>query len=537
MEHIILIKKIKLFSLLFLILSCVIFALSCLYNKAFFHYLMDGSILWFQLRQALSILLLSATGYLLLRCIQKKIPEMWLYLFSFPVGACLWVFCSFVILLLGIPYKLPYTLLFMASILLLFYLIQKRLKRAAICSEFHLSASFIFIGLSLLVSTGFTYVFLAADSFYYFTNYGYSLTLIGNYAGFAGENSYNLNSIGQFLPLLCSYTSFWGIDQIYQIQAFLGLNLTICFAWAIYEILEPKTSKKSAVLYSLTFTGILLTSASYLIVSGWILANMYCMVFLFFVMFLGYWKNDKNEFDTQFLISIYLVALTLLRKDGIIFACFMLICIAGQNTYKIKNLIFMLLPSIIMELWWLGYVRLVLDAKSSMGAVLNSVANKSNVIMILMIITAALCYILFIKKYIIENLIIKRLRIKEYSFLLLGLIFLTILVGILKPKAIIDNLDVLISNVFQYPSSWGISGFCFLILLCFILLEKSEITTYYHFVWIGYFLLNFSSYNMAKNSWINWDDSFNRIILQVVPLFLFACALSIGKMLSSKSKI
>lgn len=531
MERSIINKKLKFFTLLFLLLSCLIFGLCALYNKAFFNSFMNGSVLWYQLRQALSILLLSAVGYLLLRCIQKKIPEMWLYLFAFPVGACLWVFCSFVILLLGIPYKLLFTLLFMALILVFTYIVQSRLKRNITSSQFHLSAAYIFIGLSLLVSTGFTYVFLAADSFYYFTNYGYSLSLLGNYASFAGENSYNLNSIGQFLPLLCSYTSFWGIDQIYQIQAFLGLNLTIGFAWGIYEILAPKTSKKSAVLYSLTFTGILLTSASYLIISGWVLANMYCMVFLFFVMFLGYWKDEKTGFDTQFLISVFLLALTLLRKDGIIFTCFMLICIAGQNAYKRKNLIYMLLPSIVMELWWLGYVRLVLDAKSTVGAVENSVANKSNVIMILVIITTTLCYLCFIKKYII-----KKIPLHEYSILLLGLISLTILVGILKPKAIIDNIDVLVSNIFVYPSSWGISGFFFLVLLCFILLKKSEVTKYYHFVWIGYLLLNISSYSMAKYSWINWDDSFNRIILQIVPFFLFACALSISKLFFSKSK-
>ena len=531
MERLMINKKLKIISLLFLLISCLIFGLSSLYNQSFYNDFVNGSVLWYQLRQALSILLLSAVGYLLLRCIQKKIPEMWLYLFAFPVGACLWVFCSFVILLLGIPYKLLSTLLFMTLILVFVTIIQRRLKQNFTPSQFHLSAAFIFIGLSLLVSTGFTYVFLAADSFYYFTNYGYSLSLLGNYASFAGENSYNLNSIGQFLPLLCSYTSFWGIDQIYQIQAFLGLNLTICFAWGIFEILAPKTSIKSAVLYSLTFTGILLTSASYLIISGWVLANMYCMVFLFFVMFLGYWKDEKTGFDTQFLISVCLLALTLLRKDGIIFACFMLICIAGQNVYKRKNLIFMLLPSVFMELWWLGYVRLVLDAKSTVGAVVNSVANKTNVIMILLIIVATLLYIGLIQKHIIQ-----KLPISEYSLLIIGLICLTGLVELLKTNVILNNFDVLVSNIFEYPSSWGLSGFFFVILLSLTFIKKSELTKYYHFIWIGYFLLNISSYSMAKNSWVNWDDSFNRVVLQIVPILLFAAALSISKLFYSENK-
>ncbi len=62
---------------------------------------------------------------------------------------------------------------------------------------------------------------------FYFVNYGHTLTILGNFRDIVGENSFTLTNISQFLPLVHSYMSFWGLDQAYQIQAFLTLNISL----------------------------------------------------------------------------------------------------------------------------------------------------------------------------------------------------------------------------------------------------------------------------------------------------------------------
>ena len=95
-------------------------------------------------------------------------------------------------------------------------------------------------------------------------------------------------------------------------------------------------------------------------------------------------------------------------------------------------------------------------------------------------------------------------------------------------NTIIDNVDFVIRNMFRYPSSWGISAFFFGIVLTLSLVKEFRLD-YLHFLWSGYAFLNLISYCIVDSKWfwLNWDDSYNRVLLQIVPVFVFIMAIKL----------
>ncbi len=54
-------------------------------------------------------------------------------------------------------------------------------------------------------------------------------------------------------------------------------------------------------------------------------------------------------------------------------------------------------------------------------------------------------------------------------------------------------------------------------------------------LWAGYALLNLASYCTvdSKAFWVNWDDSYNRVLQQILPVFVFIMALKSLALLQS----
>lgn len=522
-------KKAQLYSGAFALFGAVIFIFSLFYNRTYFEAIAYDNIISYQFRQLFSIILLYIIGYCFIYFLKSSLSPIWTALLAFPTGICVWVFPSLILLLIGIPYTFSMTMLIIVLLLGgLFVLYRKHRTFSSTFFQSSIPVFLIILGAAFWVSSGLIYVFVSYDSYFYFTNYGNTLTIIKNFKDIVGENSFTLTNISQFLPLLNSYTAFWGLDQCFQMQAFLMFHVAACFAYGLYQYcLQPinkkhspllftkLSDKKRALLYSALFTLLLVTSTSFIVVSAWVLANMYCMAYMFFSMLLleNVFSSAKKE--AYILSAIFFTALTLLRKDGIIFVCFLLLYFIIKTTWSKKTLFFIFLPSIIFELWWLFYVRVVLKATVEQAA-FTSIANNKNVAFVIAAISTT-CIYLFILHPIFE----KKFPFSETWIIYTGMLLLLFALTIHDWNQIIDNIDMTIRNMFLYPASWGISGIIFGILLTITLLHKSfwDIDT---FLWIGYILLNFISYcAVGKNLWVNWDDSYNRIVLQIIPLFVF----------------
>lgn len=529
-------RKLTLWSSVFAALCGILFAVSMVHNRDYFERIAADNISSYQIRQLLSVIILFGIGFLFLLCIRDTLSPTLTALLAFPTGICLWVFPGLLLLLLGIPFTFPATMAVIIGILALtwWYFHKAGKKRP---SDYQIAAFMaqalptllFFLGVAFWVSSGLLYVFVSYDSYFYFTNYGNTLTIVKNFRDIVGENSFTLTNISQFLPLLNSYTAFWGLDQCFQMQAFLTVNIGACFFYGLFQYAmgREKENHKKAAVFAALMTCLLASSTSFIIASTWILANMYCMAYMFFAVLLLERFCQLCKREGCILSALFFTALTMLRKDGIIFVCFLLVYFALKSGWSRKTLFFIFLPSIISELWWLFYVRIVLKATVEQAA-FTSIANNANVAFVIAAISACCLYL-----FLLHPLLEKRLPFSEIWLLYGGMMLLLLLLTIRDWNQVVDNIDMTIRNMFLYPASWGISGLFFGLLLTLTLLRRpfwDEDT----FLWAGYVLLNFISYcAVGKHLWVNWDDSYNRIVLQIIPLFLFMSGKKLSDLLRS----
>jgi len=541
-------KKANKYSLLFSGICFLIFVGSMFVNRSYFEAIAYDSVFFYQLRQFTAVLLLFVIGLIFLQSIRNTLSCSWITIFAFPVGVCLWVFASMFLLLLGISYTFGLTLLLIAVLLAGCLLYQRRSTFShPLFEDIHEMLPFLalFLGFAFLASSGLVYSFVSYDSYFYFTNYGHTLTIVKSFQYIVGENSFTLTNISQFLPLINSYTAFWGLDQAFQIQTFFIYNIITAFFYGLYQYVSMKTTvtsdtpllskhKKRVLLYCILFTLLLASSTSFIVVSGWTLANMYCMVYIFFLFMasflVSHFKTARKE--SLLLIGLCFVALTLLRKDGIIFVAFFLICFCSIELFPKKQLAIMFLPSALAEIWWLYYVRVVLSPDVSQG-VYSSIANNKNIFFVACIIVGSFLY-LSIGHPILRWIEKRAPFITEYYLAFMGFMVLFGYSFRAKGEIIIDNVDYTIRNIFHYPSSWGISALFFGILIAFSLIKEFKLD-YLQFFWSGFAFLNLVSYCIVDNKlfWVNWDDSYNRVLLQIVPVFIFIMAVKILPLLQS----
>ncbi|MDD7148988.1 MAG: hypothetical protein SOY45_02890 [Lachnospiraceae bacterium] len=514
-------------------------------NHDYFYKLAYDNLFCYQLKQFAALLIMWLLGGAFLLLIRTTLPDSIVILLAFPTGICLWAFASFFLLMPGIPYTVPAVAVTLLAVYVLILFLRRRISNERLQTNFlrnlpaasprNISLLSTFLGVMLLCSTGILYVFLSYDSYFYFINYGNSLTILKSFADIVGSNSFTLTNIGQFLPLVNSYAAFWGLDQSFQIQAFLTFNLLACFFYGSLCLFRKNLSAKKALFFSALLTLFLASSTCFIILSSWVLANMYCMVYLFLIVFvIDVGNHGIHNPEVCILVSMFLTALSLLRKDGIIFAAFVCIWIALGDMWSKKTQLLVFLPAAIVELWWLFYVRIVLDA--SVGqAVYSSVTNNKNIFLVVAAIVSTCVYILLVHPFL-EQLFRNRLSFPQGETLLLylGMIIMIGLLTLRDWNFIVDNVDMTIRNMILFPSIWGISAVMYAMLIVITMLKKPfwDADT---FLWLGYIILNFISYSMVDSKWfwVNWDDSYMRVFLQIVPVIVFICGKKLSALLRS----
>lgn len=538
-------KKLTLFniSILLFICSVSIFIFSTFANRGYFSALSLQNVAVYEFKQFVALMIPVILGFLFLKAAAPGIPALLRLALALPAGLSLYAVCSLLLLMAGVRYSLFSGLLFSAALTALIFIVRSRGAKKATHNTPDKARDragiipllIILTSLALICSSGFVFSFVSYDSFYYFINYGHALAVTGNFRELLGNNAFTLTNIGQFVPILCSYLSFFGLDQPYSLQAFLSYDTVIVFMLTLHQLLKGLgVPGKRAVIFTGLFSLILISSTSYLIISSWMLANMYCMVYIFIAVaacllcqegILGLW-------ETGFLTALSYVSLTLIRKDGIIFSAFFFVCFICMNSRLSKGkLALIYAPAAAFELAWLIFVRLVLEASVSQSAP-QSIANNKNIFFIMAIITAAFLYLA-----VFHDLFGKLLKaapksplFSHYTIFFAGLLAMLGAAFLLRGDLVIDNVDFTIRNIFMYPSPWGISGFIFGLLLVLSML-KAPCLDALNFLWAGYALLNLVSYSLvdSKALWVNWDDSYSRVLMQIVPVFLLVMALKITR--------
>ncbi len=520
-------KLVKNLPYLFCAAGVLVLIVSMFANRGYFDRLACANVFWYQTKQVLSLLVLFFIGYAFVKVIQHRLSELWVCLLSVPSAVCLWCFCSEFLLLADFTYRFWRVCFLMGAGILACYLFRRlrRIPMQKITLPVGKTLAVV-VGVACLVSTGWTYVLLNYDSYFYFSDYGKALTLMMSYKDIVSDNSFVMTNIGQFLPLVSSYMTYWGLDSGAPVLGFFIVNLLSAFGVAVYEQVRGCFSKKRAALYTV-FSLLLLTSCTiFFIYTNWILSNTYIMFYLFFLFYLGKEHWDTPSVDRALLIGIYALAVTMLRKDGLVIVCFVFVCYSVRKLYPSPILAALFVPSAAYQLFYIYYLRHIIYAWTTL-AFGTSLLNEDFVKLLFLGVAGTLVYLLVLH-FPAEKLF------KKYLPHMMTIFLIAVLCCFLLKDVTnsIDYVDVWLRNMGGYGFGYAIFG---ILLLAVLTLIAKPRYCYSMFFIVGYALIIFIIYRQKLNLEVGLDNSGLRALYQIIPVFYYAAMTTIAPLFTDAS--
>lgn len=481
----------------------------------------------YYLKQVLVILLLYMVGFTFVCLVGKKIPFIWKCLLAYPLGLSLWGLVSFFLLILNIPYRLEvvgaiFILIFSGALLWFFkspggitlFSGRKRLL-------YLLVFSMVVFG-AMLATSDILSVSISNDSVYYYSVYSQIIAENGKYLA-----SYDvfLTDAGQMTAIINCLPYFFGFDHSFGIQQFLNLNFLVLFFTAVYEMARKKMELRSSVITGIMATAFLAMATPFLVMSEWVLANVYFMDFMFLIFYLGYRFGQEEKKESAYLVimGILTAMLSMMRMEGGIMACLLILCISCQNYRNKELLTVFVLPVGIMQLVYYIKIFAILGVKP-----LYSFLDIKKAAVMMALLLCVGIYIGWFRG--------KRLRkIQEYMELviLLGLVLANIGLFGLNTQRYMTNLKCFGENIIL-QNGWGYFGF-FVLILLLILPWKHRKIQYPDLFWMGYILFTLAvSWARGATLRVGIGDSGNRVMMQIIPFVVFALAVRIIDLLADK---
>lgn len=507
-------------SILYSLVCLIIFVFSMQMNRSYFNQIAYDSVYWYQIKQVLSVLLLYLFGYLLLKALQDYFSDLWIALLSFPTGTIMWGLIGQLVLMLSVPYTMS-VMLTVIGVVIIFSCIVKRQQKiegSGVLPAGIGSGVLVVTGTALLVCTGWNYINMNYDSYVYFTSYGQAIAQMGEYEAWNTQNAFVITNIGQFLPILNSYSALWGLDYSLPILSFLNINVLVVWAYMLHRKMKNHFNKKNSIKYTILFTLLYLSCTCLLVFSNWMLSNAFIMYYLTIMIILGELQPEKFKIDFMVLICICGVAITMLRKDGLIVVCFVFVCFCCRKILKPKECTLLLLPSLLAQLGYIWYVRVYLQSDTSLAVGTSLMSNKS-ILMLLAVCGASVVFIMWIYRFA-DRLLSEKIWICLTAFFLLAVIVAICI----KPGPSFDHLDAIVRILFS--SAYGLSIFMWGVMLSIIGSKKIKVD-YYFFLIAGYCMLVFLIYWNKGNREQGIDNSGMRAFVQIVPAALYVGAIKI----------
>jgi len=348
------------------------------------------------LRQVMVIAGLFTAGLIPAAIIRKRLPGKRDMLLAFPLGLSLFGVLGFLLLIFGIRLSVQNIILFF--ILLMAGLITyMRLKPCDAGQEFFkkdaaiLAAGYAAVIMAAFFScSGFLSQIVTNDSVYYYSMYPSILIHDGFIS--ASLDKY-LTDVGQTTAVIQCIPFLFGFDETFGIQHFLNINFILIFFVGLYKSLsassdlcKPKLPCKPAIAAALIGTSFLVSCEPYIVLSKWILSNVYFMDFLFIVFLLELlsandggedragadWTEERlQDFRILFLNAFLIMS----RMEGGVLVFVLALAFSVLPINRKKLLIHFALPLCIMELGYYGmiYLRIginplysFLDAKTAL---------------------------------------------------------------------------------------------------------------------------------------------------------------------------
>lgn len=490
-----------------------IFIWSIFNNQEYFYQLAYDNLVSYQLRQAASVVVLYLIGYFFMKVIQENFSDWWIALLALPCGAAVWVFAGQFLMLTNQAYTMQSTFLTIIVLFVCGIVVRKRRKipLQGQCLP-KIEVILIVAGTALLVSTGYSYINMNYDSYLYFTDYGKMMAIAGDYQAWNSKNAFVITNIGQFLPTLNSYSVFWGVEYCLAVQSFLVMNMFAVFAYAVYERAETIADRRKRIWYVIIFTAAFMSCTCVVVFANWMLSNSYIMYYITIIGILGYRAPQKAGVDYILVLLGSCTAITLLRKDGIVLVCFLLVCYCCNKIMKPRTLALCLLVPAAAQLYYIWYVRLILKAETHTARGTSLLSDKF-VLMTIAAMLATFLYLFFIHHYL-ENFIKQNI----YKMILLIMVIAAVGAIALKPEASYNHIDAVLEVLAS--QAYGFSILIWFVLLAVMLTDKVE-PDYEMFLVVGYCILTFLIYWNKGNKETGIDNSGMRTFVQIVPMIFF----------------
>lgn len=514
----------------YFIICFILFIMSCFLNQGYFNRLSNQNNFIYQLKQVACILVLYVTGYLFLKALQSFFDEIWVQLLAMPCGVALWVFVGQFLFIANITYFMHRVFIVLTLLIAISFGIRRfwgqSLKLSIMPPFFTI---LIVVGTAFLVSTGLNYINMNYDSYLYFANYGKMMAFAGDYREWNTENAYVITNIGQFLPILNSYTAFWGLEYCLPIQSFMVLNMSAIFGKAIYEACEERgLEEKKRAGYTILFIFVLVSCTCVVVYANWMLSNAFIMYYLTIAGIIGGKKTDRFCIDHAMVLSGCGLAITLLRKDGIIIVCFLFVCYCCNKIAKPYIIGLLLSPSVVGILSYIMYVRLFLKSQTRI-AVGTSILSNKFVVMLCCVILLTILYI-----FLFHRFLERWCAIQSEKRILIALLLSVIAAIVLKPGVSIDHIDAIL-HVLVSPA-YGYVLLLWLLILAIMLTGKIRLN-YETLLVCGYCMLTFLIYWNKGNTERGIDNSGMRAFVQIVPMMIFWSSKYIIDVFSRKVQI
>ncbi|MBR6329719.1 MAG: hypothetical protein IKR68_08765 [Lachnospiraceae bacterium] len=452
--------------------------------------------------------------------------SMWRLMLAYPTGLALWGVMGFILLVFKIPFGrvtmfLSYMLIF--SILGYFYLdTKKNFNFEKTRFKHQLITAFVVFLLALICCSGLFRISISNDSYYYYSLYPQTLAIEG---GYIRSFDVFLTDVGQISAIIGTLPWFFGFEETVGIQLFLSFNLVGLYCLGVYEmgfmrmpgkadigIGKRRITNAISVLSSL----MLMAASPFFVLTRWILANAYFMTY-FFIAFLLTIKLAEKEYVTgrrdRVLLTIYIATLSMLRMEGGMFACLLVLCACSLDLSDRILLQNYVLPVALTQILYYSAVYLELRVDP-----LYSFLSLTNVFIMLAVLAAVAVYIRFFRG--------KRLLTiqKHYTWVLLGGLALgNLVIAVISPERYMGNLGFFVQNI-VHQNGWGPFGVLIpaALLLLPVGLDLREEIEFPVLFTLGYVLFTVALC-WARNGTlrVGIGDSGNRVLMQIAPFVIY----------------
>lgn len=470
----------------------------------------------FFVRQFITILALYAIGFFSVYCVanSKKagaIRKIYCYLLAFPAGLSLYTISGLFLLIANIRYCALSVIVLVVLEVIAIYIVN-RPSGFSNLSRNDLFGIVIVVVAAIISVSGIISVGFSNDSMYYYYAYPHEIACSG-FLNFKFDTF--LTDAGQGTAVINTIPFLFGFNESFGIMNFYNLNFLCFFAYAVYEqAIELFDKKKSLVFCSLSLL-VLSTTMPFVIISKWVLANVYFMETMFIVLYLNYqFRNSQNSILV--LRTIFILMLSFLRIEGALFAGFILLVFLMLDDAKKKEVIIPVIPVIIMQAGYFFRIYFTMDLQAT-----YTFMSKGKAFIAVAFLMFVACYSLFYSTDSVTALFKDKLKIfSPVLVTFVGLVLVNAVLFLADHNLFISNVKTFVRNMLG-NSGWGY--FAGLICILILLVPKVNIKdNYFDYFWVGFFLIAFAAC-FARGDELRVDlyDSGNRVLLQIVPFIIY----------------